>query len=134
GDQRLILQSALDGLNSADANAQVRALTTLANMGDVTTNAVPALRRYLSTAARPDLKISAEKMVKKIDSGYANQAASPQFAQDQEERATLLAARVENGTATDDELIQALAGGPQAILVASRALASKNFEKWSAEN
>ena len=130
-DSRLVLGAALEGLRSTNDDDQVIAFTTLSNLGAYSTNALPQLRAYLLGTHRPDLKLGVVKLLNELDPAFSKERSSPEFQKQQEEQAALLGRRIQEGSATAGELVQALADVPEAIPAAAKALAAIGFERLS---
>lgn len=128
-DDRL-LNSAIANLTTEGDDARLSGLLSIAGIGPVSIDAVPALYDFISQTNREDLKLYAEKLLKEIDPNFGERE-DPAFQDAQAKRARAFSERARAGEATVREMITALRELPGAIPDTALALGAIGYEEMS---
>jgi RNA polymerase sigma factor (sigma-70 family) len=129
-DDRL-LNSAIANLTADGDDAHLSGLLSIANIGPVSIDAVPALNDFINQTNREDLKSYAEKLLKEIDPNFGHEREDPAFQEAQAARARAFSERARAGEATVRELITALRELPKAIPETAQALGAIGYDEMN---
>jgi hypothetical protein len=131
GEEDRLLNNAIANLTAEGDDARLSGLLSIAGIGPVAIDAVPALNDFINQTNREDLKLYAENLLKEIDPNFGRERDDPAFKDAQATRARAFSERARAGEATVREMLTALRELPGAIPETAQALGAIGYEEMS---